>query len=161
MTSQAFWLFIPCKHMQHLLLFSLEEGFLWGSMWREYELLCLASMRHHSGLPGQIRLLMAEMRLNFSKTSGKLKLISATQTSGKFGGKWVFVQNVLNKYAVIEQIFYTYRRNTQEFKKIYTTAKKLKIEKYLCLCSEFFFYVIVILMKCWLGQESWSGSKSA
>ena len=89
-------------------------------MWREYELLCLASMRHHSGVPGQIRLLMAEMRLNFSKTSRKLKLISATQTSGKFGGKWVFVQNVLDKYAVIEQIFYTYRRNTQKFKKIYT-----------------------------------------
>ena len=95
-------------------------------MWREYELLCLASMRHHSGVPGQIRLLMAEMRLNFSKTSRKLKLISATQTSGKFGGKWVFVQNVLDKYAVIEQIFYTYRRNTQKFKKIYTTAKKLQ-----------------------------------
>ena len=113
---------------------------LWGSMWREYELLCLASMRHHSGVPGQIRLLMAEMRLNFSKTSRKLKLISATQTSGKFGGKWVFVQNVLDKYAVIEQIFYTYRRNTQKFKKIYTTAKKLQNifvfvkKKSLCHC---------------------------
>ena len=125
-------------HMQHLLLFSLEEGFLWGSMWREYELLCLASMRHHSGLPGQIRLLMAEMRLNFSKTSRKLKLISATQTSGKFGGKWVFVQNVLNKYAVIEQIFYTYRRNTQEFKKIYTTAKNYKLKNIFVFVKKFF-----------------------
>ena len=123
-------------------------------MWREYELLCLASMRHHSGVPGQIRLLMAEMRLNFSKTSRKLKLISATQTSGKFGGKWVFVQNVLDKYAVIEQIFYTYRRNTQKFKKIYTTAKKLQnifvfVKKNL--------YVIVILMKCWLFWNMRSG----
>ena len=90
---------------------------------------------------------MAEMRLNFSKTSGKLKLISATQTSGKFGGKWVFVQNVLDKYAVIEQIFYTYSRNTREFKKIYTTAKKLEL-KNIFVFVQIFFYVIVILMKC-------------
>ena len=39
---------------------------------------------------GQIRLLTAKMRLNFSKTSRKLKLSSATQTSGKVWGKMRF-----------------------------------------------------------------------
>ena len=39
---------------------------------------------------GQIRLLTVKMRLNFSKTSRKLKLSSATQTSGKVGGKMSF-----------------------------------------------------------------------
>ena len=42
---------------------------------------------------GQIRLLTAKMRLNFSKTSRKLKLSSATQTSGKVWGKISFCFN--------------------------------------------------------------------
>ena len=52
---------------------------------------------------GQIRLLTAKMRLKFSKTSRKLKLSSATQTSGKVWGKMSFVQHMLNKYSVIEE----------------------------------------------------------